>query len=157
MANGKKSERSVLDSVGDFFSSMANDFAIGTGLKDDPDIKNLGYSGTYQTPYEARTEATMDREKKRNAASGESTSPAQAAAAQLAQANRNLLAARGSAMSVAGAPSLPNADAVGATEQALLDANKTGRSSTISTSAAGLLAGEDSTRKKRSLMGGLIR
>ena len=65
--------------------------------------------------------------------------------------------ARRSAMSAAAAPSLPNADGVGATEQALLDANKKGRSSTIATSAAGLLAGEDSTRKKRSLMGGLIR
>ena len=58
---------------------------------------------------------------------------------------------------VASAPALPNPDAVGETEQALLDANKKGRSSTIATSPAGLLAGEDSTRKKRSLMGGLIR
>ena len=58
---------------------------------------------------------------------------------------------------VASAPALPDPDAVGETEQALLDANKKGRSSTIATSAAGLLAGEDSTRKKRSLMGGLIR
>ena len=58
---------------------------------------------------------------------------------------------------VASAPDLPDPDAVGETEQALLDANKKGRSSTIATSAAGLLAGEDSTRKKRSLMGGLIR
>ena len=149
--------RSVLDSVGDFFSSMANDFAIGTGMKRDPGLQPDDYIGPQQqTDYQRRTEATMDREKKRNAASGQSTLPAQAAAAQLAQANRNL-AARGSAMSIGAAPALPNADAVGATEQALLDANKTGRSSTISTSAAGLLAGEDSTRKKRSLMGGLIR
>ena len=58
---------------------------------------------------------------------------------------------------VGSAPDLPNPDAVGETEQALLDANKKGRSSTIATSPAGLLAGEDSTRKKRSLMGGLIR
>jgi len=149
--------RSVLDSVGDFFSSMANDFAIGTGMKRDPGLQPDDYIGPQQqTDYQRRTEATVDREKKRNAASGGSTSPAQAAAAQLAQANRNL-AARGSAMSIGAAPALPNADAVGATEQALLDANKTGRSSTISTSAAGLLAGEDSTRKKRSLIGGLIR
>ena len=149
--------RSVLDSVGDFFSSMANDFAIGTGMKRDPGLQPDDYIGPQQqTDYQRRTEATVDREKKRNAASGGSTSPAQAAAAQLAQANRNL-AARGSAMSIGAAPALPNADAVGATEQALLDANKTGRSSTIATSAAGLLAGEDSTRKKRSLIGGLIR
>ena len=58
---------------------------------------------------------------------------------------------------VASAPALPDPDAVGETEQALIDANKKGRSSTIATSPAGLLAGEDSTRKKRSLMGGLIR
>ena len=58
---------------------------------------------------------------------------------------------------VASAPDLPDPDAVGETEQALLDANKKGRSSTIATSPAGLLAGDDSTRKKRSLMGGLIR
>ena len=58
---------------------------------------------------------------------------------------------------VGSAPDLPNPDAVGETEQALLDANRKGRSSTIATSAKGLLAGEDSTRKKRSLMGGLIR
>jgi len=58
---------------------------------------------------------------------------------------------------VASAPALPDPDAVGETEQALLDANRKGRSSTIATSPAGLLAGEDSTRKKRSLMGGLIR
>ena len=58
---------------------------------------------------------------------------------------------------VASAPALPNPDAVGETEQALLDANRKGRSSTIATSAKGLLAGEESTRKKRSLMGGLIR
>jgi len=58
---------------------------------------------------------------------------------------------------VASAPDLPNPDAVGETEQALLDANRKGRSSTIATSPAGLLAGDDSTRKKRSLMGGLIR
>ena len=58
---------------------------------------------------------------------------------------------------VGSAPDLPNPDAVGETEQALLDANRKGRSSTIATSAKGLLAGEESTRKKRSLMGGLIR
>ena len=58
---------------------------------------------------------------------------------------------------VGSAPDLPDPDQVGETEQALLDANKKGRSSTIATSAAGLLAGEESTRKKRSLMGGLIR
>jgi len=57
---------------------------------------------------------------------------------------------------VAAAPSVPNPDAIGETEQALLDQQKAGRSSTIATSAKGLLSGEDDTRKRRSLMGGLI-
>ena len=58
--------------------------------------------------------------------------------------------------SVAAAPSVPDPDAIGETEQALLDQQKKGRSSTIQTSAKGLLSGEDDTRKRRSLMGGLI-
>ena len=49
--------------IGDFFSSMANDFAIGTGMKEDPDIKNLGYSGTYETPYESRHRQNLERQK----------------------------------------------------------------------------------------------
>ena len=163
MGNGKREEKSTLgkiaDKAGDFFSSMANDFAIGVGLKRDPGLQPDDYIGPQQqTDYQRRTAATVERERKRNAASGESTSPAQAAAAQLAQANRNL-AARRSAMSigaVGAAPSVPDPNAIGATEQALLDAQKTGRSSTIATSAAGLLSDEDDTRKKRSLMSGLL-
>jgi len=58
---------------------------------------------------------------------------------------------------VGSAPALPDPDAVGETEKALLNANKKGQSAMIATSPAGLLAGDDSTRKKRSLMGGLIR
>ena len=57
---------------------------------------------------------------------------------------------------VAAAPTVPDPNAIGETEQALLDAQKKGRSSTIQTSAKGLLSGEDDTRKRRSLMGGLI-
>ena len=57
---------------------------------------------------------------------------------------------------VAAAPTIPDPNAVGETEQALLDQQKAGRSSTIQTSAKGLLSGEDDTRKRRSLMGGLI-
>ena len=57
---------------------------------------------------------------------------------------------------VAAAPSVPDPDAIGETEQALLDQQKAGRSSTIQTSAKGLLSGEDDTRKRRSLMGELI-
>ena len=145
--------------MGTMASAAANDFAIGVGLKDDPynPTPRDDMSGRI-SPYEARTRATVKREKARNAASGESTSPAQAAAAQLAEANRNL-AAQSRARSIgaiAAAPSVPNPDAIGETEQALLDAQKTGRSSTIATSAKGLLSDEDSTRKRRSLMGGLI-
>ena len=148
----RRSERSVLDSVSDFFSGMANDFATGTGMKDDPynPTPRDDMSGRI-SPYEARTRATVARNKANEAYYGGNND-------SLAQSNRNIAAARRSAAaSVGAAPSLPNADAVGETEQALLDANKKGRSSTIATSAAGLLAGEDSTRKKRSLIGGLIR
>jgi len=51
---------------------------------------------------------------------------------------------------------VPDPNAIGETEQALLDAQKKGRSSTIETSAKGLLSDEDDTRKKRSLMSGLL-
>ena len=53
-------KRSVLDSVGDFFSSMANDFAIGTGMKDDPGRNSSGaVIGPFsETSYEARTRET---------------------------------------------------------------------------------------------------
>tara|TARA_R110000744_G_scaffold294029_1_gene404313 strand:+ start:253 stop:744 length:492 start_codon:yes stop_codon:yes gene_type:complete len=162
MAHGKREEKSTLgkiaDKAGDFFGSMANDFAIGVGLKDDPGPTPRDDMAGRHSSYQRRTEATMDREKKRNAASGESTSPAQAAAAQLAQANRNLLAqSRARSIGAIGAaPSVPDPNAIGETEQALLDQQKKGRSSTISTSATGLLSDEDDTRKKRSLMGGLI-
>ena len=151
----RKEEKSVLDSVGDFFSSMGNDISIGLGLKRDPGLQPDNFIGPQQqTDYQRRTAATVRREEARNNPSAlykEDDSG-------VAQSNRYYQdLARRSAMSSAAAPSLPNADGVGATEQALLDANKKGRSSTIATSPAGLLAGEDSTRKKRSLMGGLIR
>ena len=151
----RKEEKSVLDSVGDFFSSMANDFAIGTGMKRDPGLQPDNFIGPQQqTDYQRRTAATVEREKARNNPSAlykEDDSG-------VAQSNRYYQdLARRSAMSSAAAPDLPDPDAVGETEQALLDANRKGRSSTIATSAKGLLAGEESTRKKRSLMGGLIR
>ena len=140
MAKKEEEERrSVLDSVRDFARNVANDFAVGVGAKP-------------ATPgHRLRTAKTIARNKARNVASGDN----QNANSSLAQSNRT--AAQRAAMSSAGAPALPNADGVGATEQALLDAEKTGRTSTIATSAAGLLAGDESTRKKRSLMGGLIR
>ena len=145
--------------MGTMASAAANDFAIGVGLKRDPGLQPDDYIGPQQqTDYQRRTEATVKREKARNAASGESTSPAQAAAAQLAEANRNI-AILGRARDIApvgAAPSVPDPNAIGATEQALLDQQKTGRSSTIETSAKGLLSDEDDTRKKRSLLNGLI-
>ena len=138
--------------MGSMASAAADDISIGLGRKRDPGLQPDDYIGPQQeTDYQRRTRESVDRMKAPSAANKEDDSG-------VAQSNRYYQdLARRSAMSSAAAPSLPNADGVGATEQALLDANKTGRSSTIATSPAGLLAGEDSTRKKRSLMGGLIR
>jgi len=144
--------------MGSMASAAANDISIGLGFKDDPGPTPRDDMAGRKSSYQRRTAATVAREKARNAASGQSTLPAQAAAAQLAQANRNLLAqSRARSIGAIGAaPSVPDPNAIGATEQALLDQQKKGRSSTISTSATGLLSDEDDTRKKRSLMGGLI-
>ena len=103
-----------------------------------------------EAEYRRRTEASVAR---MNAPSQEDDKPAprQSTIARAATVSSSGVAP------VASAPALPDPDAVGETEQALLDANRKGRSSTIATSPAGLLAGDDSTRKKRSLMGGLIR
>ena len=157
----KKEEKSLLsraaDSVGDFFGSMANDFAIGVGLKRDPGLQPDDYIGPQQqTDYQRRTEATVEREKARNAASGESKYMTSAEMNARAAASKAAKSAAMSIAPVAAAPSVPDPNAIGATEQALLDQQKTGRSSTIATSAAGLLSDEDSTRKKRSLMSGLL-
>jgi len=136
MANGKREEKSTLgkiaDSVKDFFGGAANDIAVGVGEKN-------------ATPgHRLRTAKTVAA---RNAASsGDDDSSARTAAQRSAM----------SIAPVAAAPSVPDPNAIGATEQALLDQQKKGRSSTITTSARGLLSGEDDTRKKRSLMGGLI-
>ena len=120
-------------------------------LKDDI---RMGLTNKFDSPeqeadYRARTEASMAL---LNAPSEEDDKPAP----------RQSTMARAAAPSygvggVASAPDLPNPDAVGETEQALLDANKKGRSSTIATSPAGLLAGDESTTKRRSLIGSLIR
>ena len=136
--------------MGGMASAAGEDVKIGLGLKDDPERGRPQYrGGDGLTDYQRRTAASVAR---MNAPSQEDDKPAP----------RQSTMARAAAPSygvggVASAPDLPDPDAVGETEQALLDANKKGRSSTIATSAAGLLAGEDSTRKKRSLMGGLIR
>tara|TARA_R110002110_G_scaffold155046_1_gene349117 strand:- start:8 stop:487 length:480 start_codon:yes stop_codon:yes gene_type:complete len=158
MANGKREEKSTLgkiaDSVKSFFSGAANDFAIGTGMKDDPGRNSSGaVIGPFsETSYEARTRKAVAQNAKNAAYYADNNS-------SLSAANKSRAAARRSAMSVGAvgaAPSVPDPNAIGKTEQALLDAQKKGRSATIETSSQGLLSDEDSTRKKRSLMGGLL-
>ena len=121
-------------------SRIKQDIRFGLGLD------KFG-STAEEADYRARTKASMDRI---NAPSQEDDRPRQPAPPRAAPAPNYDIGA------VAAAPSVPDPDAIGETEQALLDAQKKGRSSTIQTSAKGLLAGEDDTRKKRSLMGGLI-
>lgn len=137
--------------MGSMASAAANDISNAFNYKNLP--------AKTAARHRAKTNATVARNKANEEYyRNDSTGPAQAAAASLAESNRNL-AAQKSAMNiapVAAAPSVPDPDAIGETEQALLDAQKKGRSSTIQTSAKGLLSGEDSTRKRRSLMGGLI-
>ena len=135
--------------MGGMASAAADDIKIGVGLKDDPGPTPRDDMAGRKSSYQRRTAASVAR---MNAPSQEDDKPAP----------RQSTMARAAAPSygvspVGSAPDLPDPDAVGETEQALLDANRKGRSSTIATSAKGLLAGEESTRKKRSLMGGLIR
>jgi len=108
-----------------------------------------------QFEHKAKTAVTIARNKDEAAYYGSNNDNS-----GVAQSNRYYQdLARRSAMSVGAvgaAPSVPDPNAIGETEQALLDAQKKGRSSTIETSAKGLLSDEDDTRKKRSLMGGLI-
>ena len=103
--------------------------------------------------HRVKTQATLDRNKANEEyyRNDDKPAPRQSTMARAATVSSSGVSP------VASAPALPDPDAVGETEQALLDANRKGRSSTIATSPAGLLAGDDSTRKKRSLMGGLIR
>ena len=124
-------------------SRIKQDIRFGLGLD------KFG-STAEEADYRARTKASMDRI---NAPSQEDDKPAPK---RSTMARAATVSSSGVAP-VASAPALPDPDAVGETEKALLDANRKGRSSTIATSPAGLLAGDDSTRKKRSLMGGLIR
>ena len=134
--------------MGGMASAAADDFKIGVGLKDDPERGRPQYrGGDGLTDYQRRTKASVDR---MNAPSQEDDRPSQPAPPRAAPAVNYGMAP------VAAAPSVPDPDAIGETEQALLDAQKKGRSSTIATSAKGLLSGEDDTRKKRSLMGSLI-
>lgn len=136
--------------MGSMASAAADDFKIGVGLKPvDSDPRMDGRI----SPYERRTEQRKAREREAEAARAfgdNNPSPRQPAPARAAPAVNYGIAP------VAAAPTVPDPDAIGETEQALLDAQKKGRSSTIQTSARGLLSDEDSTRKRRSLMGGLL-
>ena len=136
--------------MGSMASAAANDVKTGLGLQPmDSDPRMDGRI----SPYERRTEQRKVRERAAEAARAfgdDNPRPRQPAPARAAPAVNYGIGA------VAAAPSVPDPDAIGETEQALLDAQKKGRSSTIQTSAKGLLSDEDSTRKKRSLMGGLI-
>jgi len=100
--------------------------------------------------HRAKTAATIARNKANEEYYRNDDPPRQPAPARAAPAPNYGIAP------VAAAPTVPDPDAIGETEQALLDAQKKGRSSTIATSSRGLLSDEDDTRKKRSLMGGLI-
>ena len=121
-------------------SRIKQDIRFGLGLD------KFG-STAEEADYRARTKASVAR---MNAPSQNDDRPRQSAPPRAAPAPDYGIGA------VAAAPSVPNPDAIGETEQALLDQQKKGRSSTIATSAKGLLSGEDDTRKKRSIMGSLI-
>ena len=139
--------------MGSMASAAANDISIGLGLKDDPGPTPRDDMAGRKSSYQRRTAATVAREKARNNPSAlykEDDRPRQPAPVRAAPAVNYGIAPVGAA------PTVPDPDAIGETEQALLDAQKKGRSSTIATSAKGLLSDEDSTRKRRSLMGGLI-
>ena len=137
--------------MGGMASAAANDISIGLGRKRDPGLQPDDYIGPQQeTDYQRRTRESVDRMRAPSAADKEDDRPRQPAPPRAAPAVNYGIAP------VAAAPTVPDPDAIGETEQALLDAQKKGRSSTIATSAKGLLAGEDDTRKRRSLMGGLI-
>jgi len=122
-------------------SRIKQDIRFGLGLD------KFG-STAEEADYRARTKASADRAA--NYGSDSDDRPRQAALPMTVSALNYGIAP------VAAAPTVPDPDAIGETEQALLDAQKKGRSSTIATSAKGLLSDEDSTRKRRSLMGGLI-
>ena len=131
--------------MGGMASSAANDVSNAFNYKNLP--------AKTAARHRAKTNATVAREEARNNPSAlykEDDRPRQSAPPRAAPAVNYGIAP------VAAAPSVPDPDAIGETEQALLDQQKKGRSSTIQTSAAGLLSDEDSTRKKRSLMGSLI-
>ena len=128
--------------MGSMASAAANDVRMG--------LTNKFGGQAEEADYRRRTEASVARMNAPSAADKEDDRPRHAALPMTVSAPNYNIAP------VAAAPTVPDPDAIGETEQALLDAQKKGRSSTIQTSARGLLSDEDSTRKKRSLMGGLI-
>ena len=141
--------------MGGMASAAGDDVKIRLGLKEDvegndPQLDGglTGYQRRTQQRKKRESDAIRDFQLLRN---DDKPAPRRSTMARAATVSSSGVAP------VASAPDLPDPDAVGETEQALLDANKKGRGSTIATSPAGLLAGDDSTRKKRSLMGGLIR
>jgi len=140
--------------MGGMASAAANDFKIGVGLKDDVEGNDPQLDGGL-TGYQRRTQQRKKREadaiRDFQLLRNDDPPASQPAPARAAPATNY------SAASVAPvAPTVPDPDEIGDTEQALLDQQKKGRSSTIATSSRGLLSGEDDTSKKRSLMGSLI-
>jgi len=127
--------------MGGMASAAAEDVKIGFGRMEPTD----GYNKRTAQRKKREADAIRDFQLLRNDDPPRQPAPARAAPA----VNYGIGA-------VAAAPSVPDPDAIGETEQALLDQQKKGRSSTIQTSAAGLLSDGDDTRKKRSLMGSLI-
>ena len=132
--------------MGGMASAAANDVSIGLGLKENVGGRHSGFSRRTEARKAREQDAIDNFQLLRN-----DDSPASQPAPPRAAPAPNYGIAP-----VAAAPSVPDPDAIGETEQALLDQQKKGRSSTIQTSAKGLLSGEDDTRKRRSLMGGLI-
>ena len=132
--------------MGGMASAAANDISIGLGLKENVGGRHSGFSRRTEARKAREQDAIDNFQLLRN-----DDSPASQPAPPRAAPAPNYGIAP-----VAAAPSVPDPDAIGETEQALLDQQKKGRSSTIQTSAKGLLSGEDSTSKRRSLMGGLI-
>ena len=122
------------------------------GIKDDirMGLTNQFESEDQKRDYLARTTVSAAAAQNYGSDSDDKPAPRQSTMARAAAPSSGVAP-------VASAPALPDPDAVGETEQALLDANRKGRSSTIATSPAGLLAGDDSTTKRRSLIGSLIR
>mgnify|MGYP003625334742 CR=1 len=139
--------------MGSMASAAADDFKIGVGLKEDVEGNDPQLDGGL-TGYQRRTQQRKKREadaiRDFQLLRNDDSPASQPAPPRAAPAPNYGIGA------VAAAPSVPDPDAIGETEQALLDAQKKGRSSTITTSSRGLLSDEDDTRKKRSLMGGLI-